>query len=66
MDFTIRETIYVVEMTNVVTNVTTTLRNAYASLDAAYDLIEECKREDKRVGSTACWTYRVKYFTLFR
>lgn len=60
------ERIYVVEMTNVETDVTTTLPSAYVSLDAAYAFVEECKRTDERVGSTQSWTYRVKSFTLFR
>lgn len=60
------ETIYVVEMTNVETNVTTSIPSAYTSLDNAYALVEECKRTDKKVGSTDSWTYRVRPFTLFR
>ena len=60
------EPIYVVEMTNVETDVTTTLPCAYASLDDAYAFLDQCKRMDKRVGSTECWTYRVRPFTLFR
>lgn len=60
------EPIYVVEMTNVETDVTTTLPSAYVSLDDAYAFVDECKRTDKRVGSTECWTYRVRPFTLFR
>lgn len=66
MDFTKIETIYVVDMTNVEFDVVTTLPSAYVSLDAAYDFIEECKRTDERVGSTECWSYRVRHFTLFR
>ena len=66
MDFTKIEAIYVVEMTNVEFDVVTTLPSAYVSLDAAYDFIEECKRTDERVGSTECWSYRVRTFTLFR
>lgn len=66
MDFTNLEKIYVVDMTNVETDVVTTLCNAYASLDAAYAFIEECKRVDERTDSTQCWTYRVRPFTLFR
>ena len=66
MDFTKIETIYVVDMTNVEFDVVTTLPSAYVSLDAAYDFIEECKRTDERVGSTECWSYRVRPFTLFR
>ena len=66
MDFTKLETIFVVEMTNLEFNVVTTLPSAYVSLEAAYAFIEECKRTDERVGSTECWAYRVKSFTLFR
>lgn len=66
MDFTNLEPIYVVEMTNIETDVTTTLPSAYVSLDAAFAFIEECKRTDERTGSTECWTYRVRPFTLFR
>lgn len=66
MDFTNLEPIYVVEMTNVDFDVTTTLPSAYTSLDAAYAFIEECHRTDERVGSTQSWAYRVRAFTLFR
>ena len=66
MDFTKIEAIYVVDMTNVEFDVVTTLPSAYVSLDAAYAFIEECKRTDERTGSTECWTYRVRPFTLFR
>lgn len=66
MDFTGLETIYVVEMTNIETDVTTTLPSAYVSLDAAYAFIDECKRTDERTDTTGWWTYRVKSFTLFR
>lgn len=60
------EPIYVVEMTNVETDVTTTLPSAYVSLEDAYAFIEECKRTDERVGTTQSWTYRVRPFSLFR
>lgn len=60
------EPIYVVEMTNVESDVTTTLPSAYTSLDNAYAFVDECKRTDERVGSTQSWTYRVRAFTLFR
>lgn len=66
MVFTNLEKIYVVEMTNVETDVTTTLPSAYVSLDAAYDFIEECKRTDERTDTTGLWTYQVRTFTLFR
>lgn len=66
MAITNLEPIYVVEMTNVETDVTTTLPSAYASLDNAYAFVDECKRTDERVGSTQSWTYRVKQITLFR
>lgn len=66
MAITNLEPIYVVEMTNVETDVTTTLPSAYTSLDNAYAFVDECKRQDKRVGSTESWTYRVRPFTLFR
>lgn len=66
MDFTNLDKIYVVDMTNVETDVVTTLANAYVSLDAAYAFIEECKRVDERTDSTELWTYRVRTFTLFR
>lgn len=60
------EPIYVVEMTNVETDVTTTLPSAYTSLDDAYAFLDECKRTDERVGTTQSWTYRVRPFSLFR
>lgn len=66
MAFTSLEKIFVVEMTNVETDVTTTLPSAYASLDDAYAFLDECKRTDERIGSSECWTYRVRTFTLFR
>lgn len=66
MDFTNLEKIFVVEMTNVETDVVTALPSAYVSLEAAFDFIEECKRTDERVGTSECWTYRVRTFTLFR
>ncbi len=66
MDFTNLEKIYVVDMTNVETDVVTTLPSAYVSLDAAYAFIEECKRTDERTDTTEWWTYRVRTFTLFR
>lgn len=66
MDFTNLDKIYVVDMTNVETDVVTTLANAYVSLDAAYAFIEECKRVDEGTDSTELWTYRVRTFTLFR
>ena len=66
MDITNLEPIYVVEMTNVESDVTTTLPSAYVSLDDAYAFVDECKRTDERVGSTQSWSYRVRAFTLFR
>lgn len=66
MYFTKLEKIYVVDMINVETDEVVTLCNAYVSLDAAYAFIEECKRVDERTGSTECWTYRVRPFSLFR
>lgn len=66
MDFTNLDKIYVVDMTNVETDVVTTLANAYVSLDAAYAFIEECKRADERTDTAKWWTYRVRTFTLFR
>lgn len=66
MAITSIETIYVVEMTNVETDVVTTLPSAYASLDNAYAFIEMCKRMDERSGISQSWTYRVKSFSLFR
>lgn len=66
MDFTNLEEIFVVEMTNVETDVTTALPGAYVSLDAAYAFLEECKRTDERTGLIGQWTYRVRPFTLFR
>ena len=66
MAITKLETIYVVEMTNVETNEITTLASAYVSLDDAYAFVDECKRTDERTGTTECWTYRVRPFTLFR
>ena len=66
MAITNLEPIYVVEMTNVETDVTTTLPSAYVSLDDAFAFVDECKRSDERTGSTQCWTYRVRPFTLFR
>lgn len=66
MAITSFETIYVVEMINVETDVVTAIPNAYVSLDNAYSFVNECKRTDERLGTTECWTYRVKRFTLFR
>ena len=66
MAITTLEPIYVVEMTNIETDVTTTLPSAYVSLEDAYAFVDECKRTDERVGTTECWTYRVRPFTLFR
>lgn len=66
MDFTKIENVFVVEMTNVETDVTTTLPGAYVSLDAAFAFLDECKRTDERTGETKYWTYRVRPFTLFR
>lgn len=66
MAITNLEPIYVVEMTNVESDVTTTLPSAYVSLDDAYAFVDECKRTDERVGSTQSWSYRVRAFTLFR
>lgn len=66
MAITNLEPIYVVEMTNFETGVTTTLPSAYTSLDNAYAFVDECKRTDEREGSTESWTYRVRPFTLFR
>lgn len=66
MVFTNLEKIYVVDMTNVETDVTTTLPSAYVSLDAAFAFIEECKRTDERTDTSECWAYRVRTFTLFR
>ena len=60
------DTIYVVEMFNVDNGEIITLNNAYVSLDAAYDYIDECKGVDDRTGTTGCWTYSVKAFTLYR
>ena len=66
MAITNLEPIYVLEMTNVESDVTTTLPSAYVSLDDAYAFVDECKRTDERVGSTQSWSYRVRAFTLFR
>ena len=66
MDFTNLEKIYVVDMTNVETDVVTTLPSAYVSLDAAYYFLDECKKTDERTGLIGKWTYRVRPFTLFR
>lgn len=66
MAMTNLEKIYVVDMTNVETNVVTALPSAFVSLDAAYAFIEECKRTDQRTDSAGCWKYRVRTFTLFR
>lgn len=66
MAITSLETIYVVEMINVETDVVTALPSAYVSLEDAYAFIDECKRTDERIGTSECWTYRVKRFTLFR
>lgn len=66
MAITSLETIYVVEMINVETGVVTALPSAYVSLEDAYAFVGECKRTDERTGTTECWTYRVKRFTLFR
>lgn len=66
MAITSLETIYVVEMINVETGIVTALPSAYVSLQDANAFIDECKRTDERIGSTECWTYRVRFFTLFR
>ena len=66
MAITSLEKIYVVEMTNVETDVVTTLPSAYVSLEDAYAFIDECKRTDERTNTEEWWTYRVKTFTLFR
>lgn len=66
MAITSIEPIYVVEMTNVETDVVTTLPSAYTSLDNANAFVEMCKRMDERSGISQSWTYRVKPFTLFR
>lgn len=66
MAITSIEKVYVVDMTNVETDVTTTLPSAYVSLEDAYAFIEECKRTDERTDTAEWWTYRVRTFTLFR
>ena len=66
MAITSIEPIYVVEMTNVETDVVTTLPSAYTSLDNANAFVEMCKRMDEKAGISQSWTYRVKPFTLFR
>ena len=66
MAITSIEPIYVVEMTNVETDVVTTLPSAYTSLDNANAFVEMCKRMDEKSGISQSWTYRVKPFTLFR
>lgn len=66
MAITSIEPIYVVVMTNVETDVETTLPSAYTSLDNANAFVEMCKRMDERSGISQSWTYRVKPFTLFR
>lgn len=66
MAITSIEPIYVVEMTNVENDVTTTIPSAYTSLDNANAFVEMCKRMDERSGISQSWTYRVKPFTLFR
>lgn len=65
MAITNLEPIYVVEMTNVETDVVTTLPSAYKSLDNAYAFVEMCKRMDERAGLSQAWSYRVRPFTLF-
>lgn len=66
MAITSIEKVYVVDMTNVETDVTTTLPSAYVSLEDAYEYVEECKRTDERTDTAEWWTYRVRTFTLFR
>lgn len=66
MAITSIEKIYVVDMTNVETDVTTTLPNAYVSLEDAYEYVDECKRQDERTDTAEWWTYQVKSFSLFR
>ena len=66
MRITTFETIFVVEMTAVETGEIVTLSNAYVTLEAAYEFIEECKALDEKTDMTEWWTYRVKSFTLFR
>ena len=66
MAITSIEKIYVVEMTNVETDVTTILPSAYVSLEDAFAYIDVCKRQDERTDSAKWWTYRVRSFSLFR
>lgn len=65
-NFSSIETIYVVEMRGVDTDEVVTLNNAYVTLEAAYEYIEECKALDERTDMSEWWTYRVKSFNLFR
>ena len=60
MAITSIEKVYVVDMTNVETDVTTTLPSAYVSLEDAYEYVEECKRTDERTDTAEWWTYRVQ------
>lgn len=66
MKFESFETIYIVEMTGVDTGEVVVLPNAYVSLDAAYEYVEECKALDERTDMSEWWSYRVRSFTLFR
>lgn len=66
MKFESFEKIYIVEMTGVDTDEVVVLPNAYVSLDAAFDYIDECKSLDERTDMSEWWTYRVKAFTLYR
>ena len=60
------ETIYVVTMTSLRTGRKYTLPNAYASLVAANECIDECKVSDERRSTTGVWTYGVDTLMLFR
>lgn len=65
-NFSSIETIYVVEMRGVDTDEVVTLHNAYVTLEAAYEYIDECRALDERTDMSEWWTYRVKSFNLFR
>ncbi len=55
---------FVVDMTNVETEEVVTLSNAFVSLHAAYEYVDECKAIDKKNNTSECWTYKVRQFGL--
>ena len=64
--FTTIESIYLIEMTSLRTGKVYTLPNAYLTLEAAHESIDECKATDERVNQKDKWSYQVKTYLLFR